>query len=370
MGNINININNKEIIKKAINGINKLANKINKDIKIMHVCGSHEHTICKYGIREVLPKNITIIPGPGCPVCVTTQKEIDTTIYLANEGYTIATLGDMYKVPGSSKSLMNLQSEGKDIKIVYGISDAVKLAKNNPDKKVVFVAIGFETTSPTTASEILSLDNYNKMNNEKINNFYILNCHRQTPPVMDFLLKDGNVNIDGFICPGHVSVITGLKPYYEPCEKYNSPMIVAGFEPIDVLMSIFLILKQILNNEAKVENTYKRYVKEEGNIIAQKLVNKVFEPIDVPWRGFPIIKDGGLTLKEQYKIYDIRNNINIPEIKEKINKNCICSSILKGEKLPTDCKLFKSICTPTNPIGSCMVSDEGTCSIFYKYRNI
>jgi hydrogenase expression/formation protein HypD len=367
------NVNDKTLIKKSIDGIKKLSDKLNKDIKIMHVCGSHEHTICKYGIRDVLPNNITVIPGPGCPVCVTTQKEIDEAIYLAENGYTVATLGDMYRVPGSKKSLMQLQSEGADVKIVYGIGDAVKFAKENPDKKVVFVAIGFETTAPTTASELLSLNNYNSnenniKNNKTINNFHILNCHRQTPPVMDFLLGEGTVNMDGFICPGHVSVITGLTPYYTPCEKYHAPMVVAGFEPIDVLMSVFLILKQMVNGEAKVENAYKRGVREEGNKMAQKIINKVFEPCDVAWRGFPVIKDGGLKLREEYEKYDIHNKENIPKIEEKINKACICSQILRGEKLPTDCKLFGAPCNPMNPIGSCMVSDEGTCRIFYKYK--
>lgn len=356
----NMDINNKELIKKAVQAIKKLSEKIEDDVKIMHVCGSHEHTICKYGIRDVLPKNITVVPGPGCPVCVTTQKEIDEAIYLAEQGYTIATLGDMYRVPGSKKSLMELQSEGADVKLVYGIGDAVKLAKEQ-ENKVVFIAIGFETTAPTTAAEILT-------NPE---NFYILNCHRQTPPVMDFLLSGGaERKIDGFICPGHVSTIVGLKPYYEPCEKYNAPMVVAGFEPMDVLMSLVMILKQLINGEAKVENEYKRSVKEEGNLIAQRIMNEVFEPSDVPWRGFPVIKDGGLKLKEKYKKYDIHENEDIPEIKEKIVKGCICSEILRGDKLPSDCKLFGNVCNPLNPVGSCMVSDEGTCRIFYKYKRI
>jgi hydrogenase expression/formation protein HypD len=364
-----ININDKTLIKKSIDTIKKLSGKIDDNVKIMHVCGSHEHTICKYGIRDVLPENITVIPGPGCPVCVTTQKEIDTAIYLAENGYTITTLGDMYRVPGSKKSLMQLQSEGADVRIVYGIGDAVKLAKEQKENnkgKVVFVAIGFETTAPTTAAELLHLNN-KLSGNKNESNFYILNCHRQTPPVMDFLLSQGTTNIDGFICPGHVSTITGLKPYYEPCEKYGAPMVVAGFEPLDVLVSIAMILKQIINNTAKVENEYKRAVREEGNMVAQKMINEVFEPADVAWRGFPIIKEGGLKLREKYAKFDIFEHEDIPEIEEKINKGCICSEILRGDKLPSDCKLFGNPCNPLNPIGSCMVSDEGTCRIFYKY---
>ncbi|MBB6401801.1 hydrogenase expression/formation protein HypD [Methanococcus maripaludis] len=351
-----MNINNKELIKKSIQTIQKLSEKLD-EVKIMHVCGSHEHTICKYGIRDVLPDNITVVPGPGCPVCVTTQKEIDKAMYLAEQGHTIATLGDMYRVPGSKKSLMQLQSEGADVKIVYGIGDAVKLAKKQ-DEKVVFVAIGFETTAPTTAAELLN----------KPENFYILNSHRQTPPVMGFLLGGGtSLNLDGFICPGHVSTITGLKPYYSPCKTYHAPMVVAGFEPIDVMASIVMILKQLVNGEAKVENEYTRGVKEEGNVIAQKIMNKVFEPADVAWRGFPVIKDGGMKLREEFKKYDVHENIDVPDIKETINKACICSEILRGEKLPHDCKLFGKTCDPMNPVGSCMVSDEGTCRIFYKY---
>ncbi len=354
------NINDKNLIKKSIEKINKLADKIDRELKIMHVCGSHEHTICKYGIRDILPKNISVIPGPGCPVCVTTQKEIDSAIYLCEKGYTICTLGDMYRVPGSKKSLMDLQSEGGDVKIVYGISDSVKLSKKGKD--VVFISIGFETTAPTTGSELISLKN------KDISNFHILNCHRQTPPVMDFLLSEGDVPIDGFICPGHVSTITGLKPYYEPCNKYKKPMVVAGFEPIDVLLSILMILRQIYLNKYSVENEYIRAVRNEGNPIAQKIINEVFQPVDIPWRGFPTIPNGGLELKEKYKTYDIWSVEDKPNIKETINKNCICGDILRGKKLPTDCKLFGTVCTPLNPIGSCMVSEEGTCSIFFKFN--
>lgn len=357
-----INVNDRNLIKKAIEKINKLSEKVDK-LKIMHVCGSHEHTICKYGIRDILPENITVIPGPGCPVCVTTQKEIDTAIYLADNGYVITTLGDMYRVPGSEKSLMEKQAEGCDVRIVYSISEAVKMAKKERDKKFVFVAIGFETTAPTTGAELISLKN------KDIDNFFILNCHRQTPPIMEFLLSE-KTYIDAFICPGHVSTITGLKPYYEPCEKYKVPMVVAGFEPIDVLMAIIMILKQVITGDIKVENEYIRAVKPEGNVLAQKIINEVFESIDVPWRGFPIIKNGGFGLREKYKKFDIYEHENIPEIKEKIPKGCICDKILRGEKLPTDCPLFGTVCNPLNPVGSCMVSDEGTCRIFYKYRRI
>ncbi|WP_209590019.1 hydrogenase formation protein HypD [Methanococcus voltae] len=369
-----MDINSKPIIKKAIDKISDFSKEIDRDVKIMHVCGSHEHTICNYGIRDVLPKNITVVPGPGCPVCVTTQKEIDEAIYLAEEGYTIATLGDMYRVPGSDKSLMQLQSEGADVRIVSGIPEAVKIAKTT-DKKVVFVAIGFETTAPTTAAELISLKSrYDSLKNSDSDNnldFYIHNCHRQTPPVMDFLLGGGSkLNLDGFICPGHVSTITGLEPYYAPCEKYHAPMVIAGFEPTDVLMSLVMLLKQIKDGVAKVENEYIRGVREQGNVVAQKMINTVFKDKDVAWRGFPVIKNGGFDLKDEFKQYDIKNIIDMPEIKEKINKGCICSEILRGEKLPTDCKLFGKACDPINPVGSCMVSDEGTCRIFYKYKKL
>jgi len=356
-----IDINDRRIIKRSIEVIKKLSTKL-ESVKIMHLCGSHEHVICKYGIRDVLPENITVVPGPGCPVCVTTQREIDTAIYLAEEGYTVATLGDMYRVPGSKKSLMELQSEGADIRIVYGIGDAVRIAEKEGNK-VVFIAIGFETTAPTTAAEVVSV------RSRGIDNFYILNCHRQIPPAVEFLLEEGS-NIQGFICPGHVSTITGLKPYHKLCRRYKIPMVVAGFEPVDVLVSIVMILRQILNNSYNVENEYRRAVRKEGNPIAQRLINEVFEPVDVPWRGFPVIKNGGLKLREKYRDLDIYYHEDIPEMKEVINNNCICGDILRGEKLPTDCKLFGKYCTPLNPVGSCMVSEEGTCYIFYKYRNI
>ncbi|WP_457612212.1 hydrogenase formation protein HypD [Methanocaldococcus sp.] len=344
----------RELIDKVIRKINDVAKDLN-EVKIMHVCGSHEHTICKYGIREVLPKNIKLIPGPGCPVCVTTQKEIDIAIYLS-ENYVITTLGDLYRVPGSEKSLFDVKAEGRDVRLVYSISDAVRMAKKEKDKNFLFLAIGFETTAPTTGAELLNLN---------LDNFYILNCHRRTPPVMEYLLED--TNLDAFICPGHVSAIIGVKPYYPLIKKYRIPMVIAGFEPLDVLISIYMILKQIKDGEAKVENEYYRVVKEEGNVVAQKIIDKIFAPADKRWRGFPVIREGGYELKEKYKRFDIFNVEDIPNIKEKIPKGCICDKILRGEKLPTDCKLFGKICTPFNPVGSCMVSEEGTCRIFFKY---
>ncbi|ADG13986.1 hydrogenase formation protein HypD [Methanocaldococcus infernus] len=344
----------RELVKKVTSKINELAKEFD-ELKIMHVCGSHEHTICKYGLRELLPENLLLIPGPGCPVCVTTQKEIDTAIYLS-ENYVITTLGDLYRVPGSEKSLFDVRAEGKDVRIVYSITDAVRMAKREKDKNFLFLAIGFETTAPTTGAELINLN---------IDNFFILNCHRRTPPVMEFLLEDSK--IDAFICPGHVSAIIGVKPYYPLVEKYRVPMVIAGFEPMDILISIYMILKQLNENNIRVENEYDRVVKEEGNVVAQKIIEKVFTPSDKRWRGFPIIKGGGFELKEEFKKYDILEREEIPDIKEKIPKGCICDKILRGEKLPTDCKLFGKSCNPLNPVGSCMVSEEGTCRIFFKY---
>ncbi|HIE34548.1 MAG TPA: hydrogenase formation protein HypD [Candidatus Altiarchaeales archaeon] len=346
----------KSIAKKLSEGIRRISKNMGH-IKIMHVCGTHEDTITKFGIRSLLPDNIEVISGPGCPVCVTTTREIDEAILLSkNEDVILTTFGDMMKVPGSESSINEAKSEGSDIRIVYSPSDAVKIAQET-DKDVVHVAIGFETTAPSTAVELRNAPD----------NFSILNCHRTIPSAMAFLMESGDVKVNGFIDPGHVSTIIGIKPYRPVSERYNVPQVIAGFEPIDVLLAIFILLEMIENKEFKVRNEYSRVVREEGNPKALNAINEVFEPMDVKWRGFPEIPGSGLKLREKFRKYDAREKFDIRVEDRGEPRGCRCGDVLKGIIYPEECPLFGRKCTPVSPVGPCMVSMEGSCAIAFKY---
>ncbi|KYC53036.1 MAG: Hydrogenase formation hypA family protein [Candidatus Methanofastidiosum methylothiophilum] len=324
--------------------------------KICHVCGTHEHVITHYGIRALLPKNIEVVSGPGCPVCVTTQGEIEAAVKVAEEGAIVTTFGDMIRVP-SKRSLSDAKASGLDVRIVYSIHDSINLAINNPNKKIVHFAIGFETTCPTTAVAVLNSPD----------NFYVLSAHRVVPPAMDLLLSSGKINLAGFLDPGHVSTIIGTKPYENISNKFKVPQVICGFEPNDILMGIYMLLKQIHEKRAEVENEYVRGVRVEGNVKAQKLIEKVFEPCNIRWRGFPIIEESGLSLKKEFSNKDAYKefDIEIEDIPEE--KGCSCPEILRAEKNPNECPLFGKLCTPQNPKGPCMVSREGACYISFKY---
>ncbi|MFZ2456851.1 MAG: hydrogenase formation protein HypD [Candidatus Altiarchaeia archaeon] len=326
-------------------------------VRLMHVCGTHEDAIAKAGIRSLLPDDVEIISGPGCPVCVTTAREIDEAIALAKEGATVTSFGDMLKVPGSALTLADAKAAGSDVRIVYSITDAVKLAKEKPGKEVVHIGIGFETTAPSSAVELLTAPE----------NFYVLSCHRTIPPAMDYLLSEGDTKIDGFIDPGHVSAIIGITPYRALCGKYGIPQVVAGFEPVDVLYGVLMLLKMIKQKDHGVRNEYSRVVKEEGNRKALDVLEKVFVPCDVKWRGFPVIPGSGLAIRDEYKDHDARVKFQI-DVKESPEPGgCICGKILKGIAYPASCPLFGKRCTPDSPVGPCMVSGEGSCNISYKY---
>lgn len=326
-------------------------------VRLMHVCGTHEDAIAKAGIRTLLPDNVEIISGPGCPVCVTTTKEIDEAIALAKAGASVTSFGDMMKVPGSGSCMWDARAQGADVRIVYSISDAVKIAKDKPGKEVVHVGIGFETTAPSSAVELL----------ESPSNFYVLSCHRTIPAAMDYLLSEGDTKIQGFIDPGHVSAIIGIAPYRALSERYGIPQVVAGFEPVDVLYGVLLLLEMIKQKERGVRNEYTRVVKDEGNQKAIDVLEKVFEPCDVKWRGFPVIPRSGLAIRDEYKDHDARVKFNI-DVKESPEPGgCICGKILKGISYPAQCPLFGKRCTPESPVGPCMVSGEGSCFIAYKY---
>lgn len=340
----------------------KAIRKINpgKDMKIMHVCGTHEMTIARWGLRNLLPKNIKLICGPGCPVCVTSASEIDFAVKLVEENDVIlTTFGDMFRVPGTSSSLNEAKSQGADVRIIYGIDEAVRTAKKTK-KEVVHFSVGFETTTPAIASEILG--------NDKLENLSIISSHRLIPPAMNYLLSCSDIEIDGFICPGHVSIIIGCKPYKILAGNFAKPMVIGGFEPNDVLLSVLMILKQMKDGRPRAENEYSRAVKEKGNTTAQRIMRDVFEACDKGWRGIGTIPDSGLKLKDEFSGFDAEKKFSIKIRKPRDTRpGCKCGEIMKGKAVPEDCPYFGKICTPERPVGACMVSVEGACFINYTY---
>ena len=331
-------------------------------VNLMEVCGTHTMVIFKQGLKGMLPKNVNLLSGPGCPVCVTSQEDIDKAIELAKDrNVIIATFGDMVRVPGTNSSLEKERGNGADVRIIYSPSEALRIARENPARRVVFLAIGFETTSPLSAASLLDVQK------EKIDNFYIFSSHKLIPPAMEALLESKEVRIDGFICPGHVSVTIGSNAYKFIAQKYNVPCVIGGFEPLDVLQSIYMLLKQIKEKRTEVEIEYFRAVHPEGNRIAQELIDEVFEVSDVMWRGLGTIPKSGLRLKRKFSDFDAEKEFPTKTKKSKENPDCACGEVLRGVKKPTQCKLYRKICTPEEPYGPCMVSSEGTCAAYYKY---
>lgn len=332
-----------------------------KDIVLMEVCGGHTWAIQKFGIPSLLPQNIRLISGPGCPVCVTDRRFIDHAVALSRlEDVIITTYGDLIRVPGSTSSLNHEKSRGADVRIVYSVLDALKIAAENPQKKVVFLGIGFETTTPPSAAGIINAKKQN------LNNFFLLSSHKVMPPAMSALIDEG-VTINGYIAPGHVSVITGTA-MYEPIPKnYNVGCVVSGFEPMDILQSVYMLVRQYEQNDFKVDIQYKRVVTPEGNIKAREAVSEVFEPRDDWWRGLGTLPLSGLAVKEKYARYDAERMLPVEVEETKEDKGCICGLILKGLKKPSDCKLFGKACTSANPVGACMVSHEGACNAYFRF---
>jgi len=327
----------------------------------MEVCGTHTVAIFRNGIKEMLPPNIKLISGPGCPVCVTPIRNIDEIVALSRDNdFIITTFGDMIRVPGSTANLEKEKANGANIRIVYSTLDALEVARNNSSKKVVFMGVGFETTSPTIAGAIL------KAEKEKIDNFFVLSVAKIIPPAMQALLESGEVDIDGFICPGHVSAIIGSRPYEFIAYQYGIPSVVGGFEPLDILQAIFMLIKQIEGDRAEIEIQYQRVVKPEGNKIALEKLNRVFKVVDSEWRGIGKIPLSGLEIREEYKQFNARK-FNVPVEKAKEFPGCRCGEVLRGIIIPPECPLFRKVCTPEDPKGACMVSSEGTCAAHYKY---
>jgi len=333
------------------------------DLTLMHVCGTHQDTLIRFGLDSEFQRvGIDIRQGPGCPVCVTPPVEIEEILALARAGKTIAAFGDVMKVPGQSGSLNDAKTDGAEVKIVFGVDDAVTLARRTK-KEVVFMGIGFETTAPTTASALLS---------EPPKNFSVLSCHRTVPPALEAIASMGEIKLDGMIQPGHVSTIIGTRPYEFLSQKYRIPQVVAGFEPLDLLMGVYMLAVQIQEGRAEVENEYTRVVKPEGNPAALQAMADAFEKTDVIWRGFPVIPRSGLGIRKALEEHDARRlyrdllrEVQFSKVGEA--KGCRCGEMLRGIATSEDCPLFARKCTPMSPVGPCMVSREGSCYISYRY---
>ncbi len=355
--------------KELIDDIKKKQSALKRQIRLMEVCGTHTVSIFRHGIRGLLPKGISLISGPGCPVCVTSVEDIERAISIArNHNIIFTTFGDMMRVPGIKKSLSDIKAEGADIRVVYSPLDVLKIASDNKDKKIVFFATGFETTSPSVAATLLEADK------QGLGNFYIYSVHKLVNPALkilddgEALLGSGEIEIDGFILPGHVSTIIGSRPYDFIAKKYKNPCVITGFDAEDILKGIDMLLEQIINNRSEVEIQYKSVVREEGNPRALEMLNEFFESADACWRGIGMIPLSGLRLKKRYGYRDISNiidtNVSVAGHEPSV---CSCGEILKGIKTPYECSLFGNVCTPETPVGACMVSTEGSCAAYYKY---
>jgi hydrogenase expression/formation protein HypD len=331
---------------------------------LMEIFGGQTHSLVKNGILDMLPDTITMVHGPGCPVCVTSVSVIDEAIFLAEQPNTIlCSFGDMLRVPGSKKSLLEAKAAGADVRILYSPLEAVQLAKQNPDKQVVFFAVGFETTAPANALSVVHADVL------QLNNYSILASHVLVPPAMEAILSDEENKIDAFLAAGHVCTIMGIDEYHPVAAKYQCPIVVTGFEPVDLLQGILMAVEQLEKGEYKVENQYSRSVLREGNLLAQDTIQKVFEVGDRVWRGIGNIPNSGYEVNERYKNFNARLkfNINIPLAEE--NKECISGDIMKGLKKPRQCPNFGIRCKPEHPLGAPMVSSEGACAAYYHYAN-
>ena len=334
-----------------------------RSIRIMEVCGTHTVAIFRAGLRQILPEGIELVSGPGCPVCVTADDYIDAAIaYAGMEDVIITTFGDMLKVPGTHSSLAEVQAQGADVRIVYSPLDALTVAAENPSKQVVFLAVGFETTAPTEAAAVLAAKK------QGLQNFFLLSAQKLVPPVMRALLDGGETRVDGFLLPGHVAVVTGTEGFDFLAQDYHIPGVVGGFEPLEILRALQLIVRQIGAGEARIENAYETVVRREGNPVARAAIERVYEPATARWRGLGEIPASGLVMREEYAAFDFAcvRPLSI-EVTGDGRNGCRCGEVLRGVIVPRDCALFGRACVPEHAIGPCMVSVEGTCAAWYKY---
>jgi hydrogenase expression/formation protein HypD len=337
-----------------------------RPIKIMEICGGHTHAIFKSGLESLLPAEIELVHGPGCPVCIMPKGRLDEAIALAeNPQVILTTFGDAMRVPGSKHSLLQAKALGADIRLVYSPLDALKLAKANPDQEIVFFAIGFETTAPSTALTVLQAEK------EGVKNFSLFCNHVLVIPALEALLSNPDLQLDGFVGPGHVSTIIGTTPYQVIAQKYHKPLVISGFEPLDILQSVWMVLQQLATNRCQIENQYTRLVQDQGNTVALAAMNQVFEVREsFEWRGLGEIPRSGLKMRPSYADFDAEAKFFVPHLSIADHRACQCGEILKGVLKPWECKVFGTACTPETPIGACMVSSEGACAAYYKYGRL
>lgn len=350
--------------------LNKLLDKIRRydgpPLTIMEVCGTHTVSIARMGLSALLPKGVSLLSGPGCPVCVTPVDIFDEAIYLAREkDVIIATYGDAMRVPGSETSLLEVKAGGGEVYPVYSTTDALDLSQKNKNREVVFIGLGFETTSPTVAHALITAKNLG------VNNFSVLSAHKVFLPAMEALLLDPEVKIDAFLCPGHASMVLGWRCYEELAEKYGTPSVVAGFEPHEILLAINMLLAQAKEGAVRVENAYPKAVSEEGNTSALNLLERVFKKVDSKWRGLGMLPGSGYELSDEFADYDARRRfLSGVKFDSSEPAGCSCADVLRGVIAPAQCPLFAKRCTPKDPVGACMVSSEGACGAHYRYREV
>jgi len=350
------------LVAGILNHISSAAKRLARPVTIMEICGSHTYAIGRFGIRKLLPENIRLISGPGCPVCVTSARDVDLALHFASmPGVIFATFGDMLKVSGTrGNSLQKKRAEGADVRVVSSADECIGMALSHPQKEVVMMGIGFETTAPTIAAVIAAC------RKKEIRNFSVFSVHKIVPPAIQVLLADPHLNIDGFLCPGHVSTMIGAEAY-RMIPDAGRAAAITGFEPVDIVEGVWMLLQQIESRQKDVAIQYSRGVRPEGNLRAMAFLESVFEITDASWRGLGVIPQSGLAMRADFAAFDALKKFPIPDIQSQDIPGCGCGDILRGIKLPYDCPLFKKVCTPVNPVGPCMVSSEGTCSAYYKY---
>ena len=352
----------RDIVRGLTELIATLASGHSAPMTFMEVCGTHTMAIYQYGIRSILPPQVRLISGPGCPVCVTPIGYVDKAVAYARMPDTIiATFGDMVRVPGSSSSLMEERARGADVRVVYSPLDAISLAEKNPGKRVIFLGVGFETTAPTIAGTIL------KAQAKGLVNMFVLASHKTIPIPMRILSADPDLGIDGYLCPAHVSAIIGCDAYRFLAEDHGIPCVVTGFEPADVLQGVAMLVRQVVEGRSEVENQYRRFVTREGNRKAQDLLARVFTTADAVWRGLGNIPGSGLVIGEEFSCFDAEKALPVEVEEPREPEGCLCGEVLKGKIAPPECPLFGTACTPEDPVGACMVSSEGSCAAAYKY---
>ena len=359
-----------ELAKSLVSAITALADtlaaKMPRPLQVMEVCGGHTHTIFRYGLKDLLPPSIEFVHGPGCPVCVLPMGRVDDCVAIAEHPQVImTTFGDAMRVPGSKKSLLQAKAEGADVRTVYSPLDALKLAQRHPDKEVVFFGLGFETTMPSTAMTVLQAEALG------VRNFSLFCNHITIIPTVKAILDSPDLQIDGFLGPGHVSMVIGTRPYDFIAQRYGKPLVVAGFEPLDILQSLWMVLRQMHEGRCEVENQYKRIVPIDGNSPALDAITRVFELREFfEWRGLGSIDHSGIRMREAYAGFDAERRFSVPNLKIADPKSCQCGEVLKGVIKPQQCKVFGTLCTPETPLGALMVSSEGACAAYHQYSRI